>query len=215
MSPRGKELNEEMRAQSYAALVEAGRKLFAERGYFNCKVSDIAQKAGMSQGNLYWYFSSKEEILKAVLADGFEKLGAAMAEAAEAPGSGREKFEGLLERLFAFSDERADFAQVMLSLMGHGGDQYFTELGFDMSQIGFGYTQSVAAILAQAQAEGTLPTNQDPIVPTMLFFGLFNGLNLTYGREWLQLPVATVKQAAQRLVGFQTEQLVQENQSNE
>jgi AcrR family transcriptional regulator len=203
MSPRSKQLSEEMRAQSRAALIESGRRLFSERGYFNCKVSDIARQAGMSQGNLYWYFSGKEDLLKAVLAEGFEKLGAAMAQAAAAPGSGREKFTHLLDDLLSFADQRTDFAQIMLSLMGHGGDEFFAELGFDMRQIGLGYTQSVAAILAQAQAEGSIPGEVDPVVPTMLFFGLFNGLNLTYGREWLQMPTDLFKQAALRLVGFQ------------
>jgi AcrR family transcriptional regulator len=41
----------------------------------------------MSQGNVYWYFSSKEELLKAVLADGFETLGALMQQAAIEAGA--------------------------------------------------------------------------------------------------------------------------------
>ena len=202
MSPRNKQLSREMREQSRAALIEAGRVLFAERGYFNCKISDIAAQAGMSQGNLYWYFSGKEALLKAVLADGFKKLGDAMAQAAAGPDSGRVKFERLLHNLFSFAGERADFAQIMLSLMGHGGDDFFKQLGFDMGKIGLGYTESVGAILSQSQAEGSLRPDLDPLASTMLFFGLFNGLNLTYGRQWLEMPPEIFNQAALRLVGF-------------
>jgi AcrR family transcriptional regulator len=32
---------------------------------------EIAREAGMSQGNVCWFFKSKEDLLKAVLADGF------------------------------------------------------------------------------------------------------------------------------------------------
>jgi len=213
MSPRSKKLSEEMREQSRATLIEAGRKVFAEQGYFNCKIADIAQEAGMSHGNLYWYFSGKEELLKAILADGFVKLGDAMSEAAAGPGSGREKFARMLESLFTFADQRADFAKILLALMGNGGDALIQELGFDMSVIGLGYTQSVTAILAQAQVEGEIPADRDPIALTMLFFGLFNGLNLTYGREWLQMPAEFFKQAAFDLVGLQGDDIASEELS--
>ena len=42
----------------------------------------------MSQGNIFWYFSFKEEILKSILVEGFSVLGSAMAEPAENPESG-------------------------------------------------------------------------------------------------------------------------------
>ena len=201
MSPRSKKLSEEMRAQSRTALIEAARKLFAEQGYFNCKVSDIALQAGMSQGNVYWYFSSKEELLKAVLADGFETLDQIWAAAGHLPGSSLEKFDFMFGRLYAFVRERGDFNTIMLSLLGHGGGAYFNELGFDMEQIGAGYTESVSTIIAQGQTEGVIDEGEDPILLTMLFFGFFNGLNLTYGQEWLAMPDEIIRAAALRLVG--------------
>jgi AcrR family transcriptional regulator len=202
MSPRSKELSAEMRAQSRTALLDAARKLFAEQGYFNCKVSDIAREAGMSQGNVYWYFSGKEELLKAVLADGFETLGAVLAGAAAHQGTAAEKFDFLIDGVLSFARQRGDFNAIMLSLLGHGGDAMFLKLGFDMEQIGLGYTRSVAAIVAQGQAEGVIPPGVDPIFPTMFFFALFNGLNLTYGEGWLATPEELIRDAARRLVGF-------------
>ena len=64
--PRSKELSDQMRAHSQAQILAAARQLFATQGYFNCRVSEIAREASMSPGNVYWYFSSKEEVLKAV-----------------------------------------------------------------------------------------------------------------------------------------------------
>ncbi len=204
MSPRNKELSEEMRAHSRDALLKAARKLFAAQGYFNCKVSDIAREAGMSQGNVYWYFSSKEDLLKAVLADGFDTLGGILAQAAALPGTCLEKLDLLFERVFAFACEYGDFNQVMLSILGHGGDTLFLELGFDMPRIGLGYTQSVSAIIAKGQEEGIIAGDIDPVIPTMFFFSFFNGLNLTYARDWVDLlPLETIKQAILRLIGVQ------------
>lgn len=202
MTPRSKVLSQEMREQSRAKLIDAGRKLFAEKGYFNTRISDIAQEAGMSQGNVYWYFSSKEELLKAVLADGFETLGDLMRTAAEGMGTSQGKLDNLLEGYLAFGRERGDFNAVLVSLIGHGGDELFKELGFDMAQIGLGYTQSLENILSQGQSESSLTTDTDPTILAMLFFALFNGLNLTYGQGWLDLPPDVIRDAVYRLLGM-------------
>jgi hypothetical protein len=36
----------------------------------------------------------------------------------------------------------------------------------------------------------------------MLFFALFNGLNLTYGQGWLELPPDVIRDAVYRLLGM-------------
>ncbi|MBN2388693.1 MAG: TetR/AcrR family transcriptional regulator [Anaerolineales bacterium] len=202
MSPRSKKLSAEMRAQSRAALVDAARKLFARQGYFNCPIAEVAAEAGMSPGNVYWHFASKEDLLKAVLADGFDSLGQVLAGAAAGPGSAVEKVNLLVEGVMQYARQRGDFNKIMLSLLGHGGDALFLQLGFAMPQIGLGYTRSVAAIVAQGQTEGSIPAGSDAIIPTMFFFGLFNGLNLTYDRQWLDLPPGDIHAAVRRLLGF-------------
>lgn len=201
MSPRSKELSEEMRVKSRTALINAARKLFAEIGYFKCRISDIAKEAGMSQGNVYWYFSSKEELLKAVLAEGFDTLGALMANAANQKGVAPEKLDCLLDNLIDFSKLMGEFNTITLSLVGHGGDDLLKQLGFDMSQIGMGYTKSINSIVIQGQEEGTIDKGSESLTLTIFFFGLFNGLNLTYGTEWTEIPENTIKEATKRLIG--------------
>lgn len=50
-----------------AAFLEAGRQTFAEKGYFNTKISDIASAAGRSAGSFYNYYDNKEQLLEALL----------------------------------------------------------------------------------------------------------------------------------------------------
>ncbi|MEW5871193.1 MAG: TetR/AcrR family transcriptional regulator [Chloroflexota bacterium] len=204
MSPRNKELSEEMRAHSRAALIAAARKCFATSGYFNVRIADVAQQAGMSQGSIYWYFASKEDLLKAVLTEAFESLGAVMGEAAASPGDARQKLDHLLSGLLQYAQEGSQFTSIMISLMGHTNEDMFARLGFDMEATGLGYTQSLLTILTQAQAEGVIPAEHDPLALTMMFFGLFNGLNLVYGQEWLSLPPETLKAGMLRLFNVRT-----------
>lgn len=48
-------------------LLSASLRVFAHRGYSEAGVDEIAAEAGYSKGALYWYFSSKEELLMALL----------------------------------------------------------------------------------------------------------------------------------------------------
>jgi len=202
VSPRNVELNQEMRERSRQAWMAAARTVFSQNGYFSCRIADIARQAGMSQGNMYWYFSSKEDLLRAVLAEAFESLGTVMAQAAARPGTARQKVEALLDGLLEYAETGSEFTQIMISLMGQGNEDMFTQLGFDMDHIGAGYTQSVYSILAQAQAEGEIDPHLDPMVVTMMFFGLFNGMNLVYGKDWLRIPPASLKAGINRLFGL-------------
>ena len=48
------------------AILRAAVKVFAQKGYFNSKVSDIAGEAGIADGTVYLYFRSKDEVLHSV-----------------------------------------------------------------------------------------------------------------------------------------------------
>lgn len=58
---------EERKALSRQKLLESAAKCFAQKGYDGCSVADIAAEAGMSQGNLYIHFTSKEELFKTMI----------------------------------------------------------------------------------------------------------------------------------------------------
>jgi AcrR family transcriptional regulator len=57
---------EERRATTRAALVAAGRDLFATRGYGDVGTEEIVRKAGVTRGALYHHFADKTELFVAV-----------------------------------------------------------------------------------------------------------------------------------------------------
>lgn len=56
-------------ARTRASLVKAARVVFERDGYLDSRLTDITAEANCSTGTFYTYFSSKEEILQAVIDD--------------------------------------------------------------------------------------------------------------------------------------------------
>ncbi len=56
-------------------LLDAGMRVFAERGYHAARVDDIVRAARTSHGTFYLYFASKEDLLRALAVDCAEAMG--------------------------------------------------------------------------------------------------------------------------------------------
>ena len=200
--PRSKSQSEQMRAESREKIIATARRLFAERGYSGCSVADIARQSEMSQGNLYWYFSSKEELFQAVLVEGFQTLGAMMGEAAAREGNSLEKFDFFLESFISLAKEQGgdEFIIIVITFIAQGGVGRFAELGISTEQIGSGYHQSLNAIFAQGQAEGLIREDVEPDLLSTFFFSFINGLVFMYPDEWKDIPGHVIRDALLRLI---------------
>ena len=84
-----------------AALVQAAVDVFADKGYHASRVADVAKAAGLSQGSVYNYVSSKEDLLYMVTEDhlrGYERIVLAALKDVTSPD---EKLEALLRATIA------------------------------------------------------------------------------------------------------------------
>jgi AcrR family transcriptional regulator len=66
MSPRTEDANQKIRDERREQILEAALRVFAYKGLGATKISDIAAAAGISQGLIHHYFSSKEGVYSAV-----------------------------------------------------------------------------------------------------------------------------------------------------
>ena len=72
-------------ADKREAILRAAIKVFANKGFFNSKVADIAGEAGIADGTVYLYFKSKDEILHSIFDRGMETF----------ISEGRQELEGI------------------------------------------------------------------------------------------------------------------------
>ncbi len=100
-------------------IMNTALKLFAQKGFFNTTISDIAKEMGMSVGNMYNYFPSKESLAKELLIYTSKKFGDEIRKINEANISTQEKIEKIVELYFRLAKEEPElvdyFMRVYLS----------------------------------------------------------------------------------------------------
>ncbi|HSD10105.1 MAG TPA: TetR/AcrR family transcriptional regulator [Candidatus Binatia bacterium] len=54
------------KADKHALILRAAARVFADRGFFNAQVADVARAAGIAAGTVYLYFRSKDDLLVSI-----------------------------------------------------------------------------------------------------------------------------------------------------
>src|SRR5215204_6153788 len=149
------------------AILRAAIKVFAGKGYFNSKVSDIASEAGIADGTVYLYFKSKDEILHSIFDGAMEAfISEGKRELADIPDPA-EKLKRIarmhLERLGADRDLAIVF-QVEL----RGSTKFMREF----SAAGFAeYLDIIRETIAEGQEQGAFRKDLKPVVCAKILYG--------------------------------------------
>jgi AcrR family transcriptional regulator len=96
-------------AESRARLLDAAKEVFEETGFLEARISDIAERAGLSHGSFYHYFDSKEQIFREVAEALEDRLSAPLRAVVLDPSSRatpRDRIaEGIRRHLESYRDE--------------------------------------------------------------------------------------------------------------
>ncbi len=149
------------------AILRAATKVFAGRGYFNSKVSDIAGEAGIADGTVYLYFKSKDEILHSI----FDRA------MAEFIAEGKKQIASLEEP----TEKLKRIAELHLSRLGADRDMAIvfqvelrgsTKFMQAFSAAGFSeYLDIIRTTIADGQKAGVFRNDIKPIVAAKIFYG--------------------------------------------
>jgi TetR/AcrR family fatty acid metabolism transcriptional regulator len=82
-------------------ILAAAERIFAQRGFFHARVSEIAREAGVADGTIYLYFKSKDELLISLFESRMERVVVSLGAAIESAGPRAR------DRLVAFLDTYA------------------------------------------------------------------------------------------------------------
>ena len=60
--------------QKKSAIIDAAIQVFARKGFYNAKVSDVADAAGVAAGTIYLYFKNKDDLLISLFEEKMEAI---------------------------------------------------------------------------------------------------------------------------------------------
>ena len=95
-------------------IIKAACRLFAKKGYYNTTIPDIAEELGMSVGNLYNYFHSKEELAKYIMQYSSKLLGDEIRKINEKNISTKEKIYKIVRKFFEIGQEQPELIEYFL-----------------------------------------------------------------------------------------------------
>jgi AcrR family transcriptional regulator len=149
-------------------ILDAAVRVFARQGFHTCRVSDIADEAGVAYGLVYHYFSSKEEILDTLFLERWDVMLAAISEADAAHRSPREKLYAIAAFIIDSYRHDPDLMKVIIVEVTRAANTFGRT---HLAKIREAYEQ-IAGIVARAQADGTFREQITPQFAALAFYGL-------------------------------------------
>lgn len=163
MTTKGSEQAVEKRRQ----ILDAAVQVFAREGFHGCRVSDIADEAGVAYGLVYHYFSSKDEILDTLFLERWNLLLEAIA-ATDAGGlPPREKLYEIASFIVESYRHDPELMKVIIVEVTRAANSFG---GRHLVKIREAY-DLIAGIVAQAQEAGELRDDITPAFAAMAFYG--------------------------------------------
>ena len=145
-----------------ARLVQAAKEIFEESGFLDARISDIAERAGLSHGSFYHYFDSKEQVFREVAETVDERIAAPLTEVVLAPSSTATPAERIREAMRAHLEIYREDARIMgvIEQVSRYDDHVYDVLRERHKH----YTEQMADSIRQLQRRRIADRDLDPII---------------------------------------------------
>jgi len=148
-------------------IIEAAVRIFARKGYYNSRVSDIAREAGVAAGTIYLYFTTKDEILVTLFRDKMAQFVGALRKAIADEPDAVAKLRRLVRLHFEMLEDNPELAEV-LQVELRQGQKFFR--GASAQEVS-SYFALISAVIDEGVAQGQLRDNLPVKVATKALFG--------------------------------------------
>jgi TetR/AcrR family fatty acid metabolism transcriptional regulator len=149
------------------AILDAAVKVFARQGFHTCRVSDIADEAGVAYGLLYHYFPSKDDVLSTLFLERWGVMLEMIRAVDREPLPAREKLTAIASFIVDSYSHDPDLMKVIIVEVTRAANSFGQT---HLAQIREAYTL-IAAIVTKAQQEGVFKADIDAEFAAMTFYG--------------------------------------------
>lgn len=197
MTRQGQELMEQLNRGMEELLPEKGERqillnaleVFAKKGLAAAKISDIAQKAGFSQGFVYNYFKSKDDIFTRIVDLAADGAGETARKAAAMPGTPYERVYWLTEALL--SPDSVAMQHWRLIMIQTSTSEAVPEEAKAAAKAKIGKPfEHFVPLLIEGQRMGEI-VQEDPLTLAIAYFSMIQGLGITRMQGGRAMPFPT------------------------
>jgi TetR/AcrR family transcriptional regulator, fatty acid metabolism regulator protein len=148
-------------------ILDAAVRVFARQGFHTCRVSDIADEAGVAYGLVYHYFGSKDEVLSTLFLERWNVMLEAIRETDAGSEPAREKLRHIASFIIESYRHDPDLMKVIIVEVTRAANSFgAAHLGKITEAYGL-----LRGIVEQAQASGEFSRNVSAEFAAMAFYG--------------------------------------------
>ena len=148
-------------------ILDAAVRVFARQGFNGCRVSDIADEAGVAYGLVYHYFRSKDEVLDTLFLDRWNVLLDAIREIDATDTAPRDKLHAITSFIVDSYRHDPDLMKVIIVEVTRAANSFGRT---HLAKIREAY-ELIAAIVERAQRQGAFRAAVTPEFAAMAFYG--------------------------------------------
>ncbi len=174
-------------------LLDAGMRVFAERGYHAARVDDIVRAARTSHGTFYLYFANKEDLLRALAVECAHEWNE-LAKSVGPIGSDAAGFEELRRLLGGFVDTYRRYGPIIRAWReAQGGDR-------EIGRLGVRSFTAIASALAARMDEAGAPQAVDSTTSVAALMAMLERFNYVLVSRRLDLDDDVMLDSLARVV---------------
>ncbi|MFD0715773.1 TetR/AcrR family transcriptional regulator [Paenibacillus sp. GCM10027626] len=164
-------------------------EVFSKKGFTGCKIKDIAASAGFSQGYVYNYFKSKDEIFTKIVELAARGAEQSVYYAVQMPGTPTERLTWLTEAFLSPSSLAMQHWRLILlqTSTSEAIPEEAKQIVREQQQKPFGH---LIRLLIEGQQAGEF-VEQDPMMQAITYFSFIQGLGIAQAQTSGKLPFPT------------------------
>jgi TetR/AcrR family fatty acid metabolism transcriptional regulator len=183
-------------------IINAAIQIFAEKGFYNAKVADVARKAGVADGTIYLYFKNKDDILISLFETKMEEILHRFKTIVNTKASAIEKINHFIQLHFQLIEEDQNLAEVFQVELRQSSKflkDYHNQKFID-------YLNIIGNILHEGQESGVFRPDFRIYTLKLAIFGALDEI----ARQWIlsEEPKFNLKETALELAETITKGLV-------
>ncbi|MBJ7331931.1 MAG: TetR/AcrR family transcriptional regulator [Solirubrobacteraceae bacterium] len=148
-------------------ILDAAVRVFARQGFHTCRVSDIADEAGVAYGLVYHYFGSKEEILDTIFVERWNVMLEVIREIDQSTAPARDKLEAIAGFIVDSYRHDPDVMKVIIVEVTRAANSFGRTHWGTISEA----YDLIAQIVERAQRDGEFKDAVTPKFAAMAFYG--------------------------------------------